>query len=283
MQITDLSLPYPVLGINDDYLSSKYSSEIEVAPSEFDMEFVVKHELTNKKLNNLIADKKIKFCVEINCPSTFYRNSFLSYDVIQTFKIKQELLRGKFYIYFYIVSEAEIPAYTNSDFNEDYLGQKFDIGIGDILAYGGRSKFTAIKNWNALKAVKTFMTITGDAELEYMDVYLGPDKIYVQLPQKDIDKYMNIASYDDVRPILHSSLAYPALVYALTEVLQNPGQYEKKEWLQFIKTKIEHDPNLSWFNWQNHEEINRFAQEMFGKPIKRMIESIDYQKNIPEE
>lgn len=275
MLITNISLPHPVLGLNDDFVEGKYESEIEIAPTELTMNFIVKHKLDNKIINQLISSNKTCFSVEINCPSTFYRNSIVSNEPIQSFKISQALLRGRFYIIFYISACENIKDYTNDAFNPDYGGRIFEINKGDIIAYGGSASFTAIKDWTALKSLKTFMTISGGSESGYMEVSLGTEKIIIYLSNEEYEKYQYIINYDEVPTIIHSSMAYPALIYALKQIAIDPESQEGKEWFQFLQIKKEHDPKLKTFEWQEgEEEISRFAQELIGKPIKRMIEEM---------
>ncbi|MEK7451171.1 MAG: hypothetical protein AAB662_04520 [Patescibacteria group bacterium] len=275
MLITNISLPHPVLGLNDDFVGGKYETEIEIAPTELTMNFTVKHKLENKVIDELVSSNKACFCVEINCQSTFYRNSFISNEPIQHFEISQTLLRGRFSIIFYISAYENIKNYVNDSFNPDYKGRSFEINTGDVIAYGGATSFTAIKDWNALKSLKTYITISGNSDTGYMEVGLSSEKIIINLPKDEYRKYLDVIPYDEVPTIIHGSIVYPALIYALKQIAIDPERQEEKEWFQFLQVRREHDPKLQSFEWQQgDEEISRFAQELIGKPIKRMIEKL---------
>lgn len=273
MQINNVSFPHPVLGLNDDFVGENYLAEIEIAPTKSVMKFKIHHKVDDKTIVNLISDKKISYCVEINCPSTFYRESFLSDSSLQEFEISQELLRGKFYITFYISSNLDYLEYNNEKFNPEYKGERFEIYKGDVIAYGGNTTFTAIKDWNALKSLKTYMTIQGGSETDYMEVILGPEKITIQITDAEFDKYKNIINYEDIPTIIHSSIVYPALLYTLHQISSNQEREEGKEWYEFLKFKRDNDERLKKFEWppQVEDEMIRFAQELIGLPVKRMI------------
>lgn len=275
MQINNLSLPHPVLGLNDDFVKGSYEAEIEIAPTESTMNLVIKHNLDNKVIEGLILSGKASFCLEINCPSTFYRNLFTSNETIQNIEISQTLLRGRFSIIAYISTREDVDNYTNDAFNLDYGGRSFEINKGDVIAYGGGTSFIAIKNWNSLKSLKTYMTISGGSETGYMEIELGPEKIIIHLPNDEFEKYQNIINYDEVPMIIHSSIVYPALMYALNQIAIDPESQDGKEWFQFLQIKKENDPDLKLFEWQEGpDEISRFAQALIGKPIKRTIEGL---------
>lgn len=284
MLISNVSLPHPVFGLNDDYLNGTYETEVKVAPTESLMSFIIEHKLPNKAIEKLISSGKILFCIEVNCPSTLYRNSFLSREKTQRFEISQDLLRGRFSITFYVSANEDLGNYKNEEFNPDYKNTAFDLKKGDVIAYGGISYFTAIKDWNALKSLKTYMNIAPGSETGYMEVILGTEKITVLLPDEDYKKYLDVIVYEEIPPIIHSSIVYPAILYALRQISKDIESQEGKEWFEFLKFKKEQDPELKTFEWQQSEdEISRFAQCLLGKPIKRMIDALYIQKQQENE
>ena len=77
--LSNKSFPYPVLGRTDD-VTGNFTADI-VATSVVDpngerfYNFKIKHSLSEKVIETLIKSGKAKYCVDIQCGSTIYRNT----------------------------------------------------------------------------------------------------------------------------------------------------------------------------------------------------------------
>jgi hypothetical protein len=285
MKILNLSLPHPVLGLNDD-VSGEYTPNIEAAPTEDFFIFKVNHNLKNDAIERLIYDKKAQFCVEINCPATVYRRCFVSYDSFQEIKISQEFLRNKFEVTFFITATQHIPNYSNDSFSYDYEGSIFDIEEGDVIAYGGETKQFAVKDWLSLKSIKSFMTIKKDLDSDgNMSIQLSPDKIIVMISEEDYKKYCSLIGTENISSIFHSSIVFPALIYTLNQ-MADPNKnenYENYSWYEYLLLRKENDTGLQQLDWTDQEHIVRIAQKILNKPINRLLEAIEKQNKDLEE
>jgi hypothetical protein len=285
MKILNLSLPHPVLGLSDD-VSGEYSPKVEAAPTEDLFIFKIDHLLENVTLQELIKSGKAQFCVEVNCPATIYRKSYLSSEFSQEIKIKQEFLRNRFDLTFFIIANSELPHYSNDGFNYDYEGSDFDLDKGDILAFGGEIKQFAVKDWSSLKSIKSFMSIKKDPDSDgNMSFQLSPDKIIVLVSESDYEKYRSLINTENISPVFHTSIVLPALIYALNQMADpNKGDnYSSDAWCEYLRLRKENDTDLQKLDWSDQEQIVKIAQIILDKPFSRMLEAIETQNKGIEE
>lgn len=285
MRILNLSLPHPVLGLNDD-VSGEYAPSIEAAPTEEFFIFKISHELKNDAIEKLINDGEAQFCVEVNCPATIYRKCFMSNDSFQEIKIPQEFLRNRFDVTFFITASKNISNYSNDSFSYDYEGSIFDVEEGDVIAYGGETKQFAVKDWLSLRSIKSFMTIKKDPDSDgNISVQLSPDKILVLVPEEDYIKYCSLVGTENISPVFHSSIVFPALIYTLNQ-MADPNKkenYENYSWYEYLLLRKENDTELQQLDWTDQEHIVRIAQKILDKPISRLLEAIEKQnKDLAE-
>lgn len=285
MKILNLSLPHPVLGLNDD-VSGEYTPSIEAAPTEEFFIFKIIHNLKNDAIEKLINDGKTQYCVEVNCPATIYRKCFVSNESFQEIKISQEFLRNRFNVTFFITATQNIPKYSNDSFNYDYEGSIFDIQEGDVIAYGGETRQFAVKDWVSLRSIKSFMTIKKDTDSDgNISVQLSPDKILVLVPEDDYKKYCSLVGTENISPVFHSSIVFPVLIYTLNQ-MADPNKnenYENYSWYEYLLLRKENDNELQQLDWTDQEHIVRIAQKILDKPISRLLEAIEKQNKDLEE
>ena len=285
MKILNLSLPHPVLGLNDD-VSGEYTPIIEAAPTEEFFIFKISHDLKNDAIEKLIDAGKAQFCIEVNCPATIFRKCFVSKESFQEIKISQEFLRNRFDATFFITATQNIPEYSNDSFSYDYEGSKFDVEEGDVIAYGGETKQFAVKDWISLRSIKSFMTIKKDADSDgNISVQLSPDKILVLVPEDDYKKYCSLVGTENISPVFHSSIVFPALIYTLNQ-MADPNKsenYENYSWYEYLLLRKENDNELQQLDWTDQEHVVRIAQKILDKPISRLLEAIEKQNKDLEE
>src|SRR5205807_2685433 len=111
-------------------------------------------------IEELIADNKAAYFVEIECGSTFYRRTFSTSENKIRIEIEAGDLRDKVGVSFSVCATAEIPDYSPEGVHPDLAGDPVDVEKGDMLADGGAGWFTADKTFDPLKApLSSFMKI----------------------------------------------------------------------------------------------------------------------------
>lgn len=277
MKINNISFPHPVLGVHDD-VQGLHSVEVGLTSSQETVVITVKHAFFNKTIEDLIRTKKASFCVQIICPQTYFRRFYFSREKDQEIRIPHDELRNKVTVEFFVIAERDIPDYENDRAHPDYSGFKFQVEKGDVLSYGGRFSFVADKQWMSNKSVSSFMAIVcGDREKGPIEVDLDnpSEKIIVALPKKDFERFKENARNDVLYPVYHSSIVFPALMYALNQMVTKEGreQYEDRMWFQVLEEKKRSDAELSGIGWEV-SNIAEIAQIILKNPVTRVFDSI---------
>jgi hypothetical protein len=277
MRINSLSLPHPVLGLSDD-VEGAYDVKLNVQLGREEIVLNLEHLLKNNSIKSLIEQKKAIFCVEINCPKTFYRNTYLNGLESQEIKIPSHLLRDKVECDFFITACVNISDYSIAESNSDYDGVLFYIENGDVLATGGHTSFLAEKEWQAYKAVSNFMEIIQDQDREEgpIKIDLSSEKIVIHMPKNDYARYNKIRKAPDFEATFHASLVLPTLIYALTQMVgQHRETYSGFKWFDILDYRKSNDENLKHLNWSDPTVIPELAQRLVENPLKRSMESIE--------
>ncbi len=284
MRISNLSFPYPVLGVKDD-IHGQHKVAVEIRLAEDNIYVKATHTFFNESLEELIREKKAIFCAQIICSKTFFRNVYLSQDKNQEIVIPQDQLRDKVSVDFFVVAKKDIPNYANKKAHKDYSGYKFFVGKGDALSFGGNFSFVAAKQWMASKSVASFMAIIcGDRETGPMKIDLtrGDGKIVIELSSKDYERYCKNSKSEVFYPLYHSCIVFPALMYALIQMSTPDGKddYGDRLWFQILEEKKK-DKKLAELDWSDPSNAAEIAQTILDEPLNRVFNSIEELTNDP--
>lgn len=279
MKIDSLLFPHPVLGRKDDVLGEfrlaedGFSIQQDDRYTKLSIEFILK----NKTLENLILKKEANFNVEVECPATFYRKSFLFTENKCEIDIEKNNLRSKVIVSFYITSDRKISRYKITGENQDYEDAEFDISEGDVLAFAGKTSFDAEVLWEDLRRIFNIIKIKNDTERDEgpAEFDLNGDIIYVFLSKNDYLSYDSFKDQNDsFTAIYHSSIVFPVLIYALTEMMSERKQeYMENKWFRVLDSRRTNDNEIGSL-W-DPKNIPDIVQKMLGEPFKRMLFSIE--------
>lgn len=276
MRFSSLSFPYPVLGVHDDVKGS-YETQLSVQLGPDKVTLVAEHKLSNPSIQDMISSKKAAFSVEINCPKTFYRNVFFTNDPKHIIEISSNLLLDKVLLDFYIIATEDIAEYKINEAHEDYKGYTFSLYKGEVIAGGGSASFIAEKSWLALKTVSSFMDIQKyEEDNGPMKIDLSCDKITVRLSRNDYERYHGTWNRQHFGAIFHSALVLPALLYALSQMLEDEtgDNYGEKKWYQMLDHRIKNDDDLKTIVFEQGN-IAQIAQILLGNPMDRTLSSLE--------
>lgn len=278
MKINNLSFPYPVLGIGDDILPAPgFASDPKVSKSAGKYTFEISLEMYNPDIRRQIINGRAKFVCEVECTRTLLRKCFFSVKPEFKIELPKKILAERVTFQFSIVAVKDIPGYSNSQCHEDYVGYKFDLGPGDLLAFIGQFSYDVDIKYDKLKSVGSFMQIT-EGKMDKMPRFLlGGDKIEIKLPSALYDTYReSIMGNRQFSHIIHSSIVFNALVTALLYF----DAYEETLWARTLKYRIDNETALEKFRDNNtlenqdSEEVMELAQILLLDPYKRLFEAL---------
>ena len=271
MKAKNISYPYPVVGNEDDVPNGVFKiAQFKHALRKDKIACKVKFELKNKVLQDLIADKKAAFTVEIECNSTFYRTLAKTFDREIEFSLEATRVREMIGASFYVRAIKPMTDYLPDGSHPDYKGLSFDISPGDVLAVGGYTSFVAEKDFDPLRpSVSSFITIDGrkDKRGPMVVEYSDHEKIIIKLSQEDWGNYKLIKGRKPYVSVLHAGIVLPVLADAISLVQKGDDETKGNYWFQRLEVILEQNKLLE-------AEPLLAAQEILKYPITRALESL---------
>lgn len=267
--------PHPVLGNTDDYNDSsffKLSIEKRARNPEGKEGFLIleniSYEINNKKLEELIEEKKIDVFCEITCRGVASFSKFLKLtkDPV-TFEIEQNKLRGKIEIIPKILSNTDMKDLIFEDTNEIFKNRKFQINNGDLLAEGDILWFIHKPPFDEdiTSENETIIKFLPDPDTDVLKYTTSNDGITIILPDKIYDHFLFNRQN---RP------AYINMMYCVN-VIQNilrdslKGRLQSFEWSKTVENDIKN------FGLEEDSEGEEFM-ELAQKIVQRALSEATY-------
>lgn len=270
MKIKNIKLPYPVLGLNDDIIPAPICA-FNMSSDKMKYMFDISFKMENPDIQKLIDDGFAQYVCEIDCVNTYLRFSKTSKVPRFYIELKRREVAGPISFFCSIVATKPIPEYKNSQAHPDYEGYTIDLNQGDLLAYLGEATYDAEIKYDRLQNVSTFMEIQ-ESPLDDGKIYyvLSEPKILIQLPSDLFKCYKEKVRGPKYASIIHASLAYNALLYAI----YNIEDYSDKLWARTLKLRLQTEPRLKGFDIDDVQDAPRIANELLGNPYQRMFDNI---------
>ena len=275
MNYKNVSLPYPVLGIYDDVYPLLEDGCVQLdtpIKSATDYHFGISLTQRNKDIKNLIATGKAEYACEVTCSETYMRRCWHSTTPRFDISLNRKEVSGRIDFQCYIAAKVDIPGYSNSDFNEDYYGFTFDLGVGDLLAVFPLAWWNTQIKYDKLYAAGSFMQIVEAGEnIDKTWFNLEEDRILIEMPHDLFVQYQRIGN--SFPEVIHSSLVHNALVYALS----NLGEYQDmgKLWADSLMVRMADDPQLQQYDLSDMSQVYKVADILLQDPYKRLLDSLE--------
>lgn len=274
MNVDKMTLPYPVLGINDDVLPRPEISEIKLTSEDDCYTFSFDAICKNEKINQLVNDGFAKFVCEVACSRTFMRECHTQKEPHFEITVPKQRVVGRVDFEVTITVVKPISAYTNAQFHEDYAGFSFNLEPGDLLGYISHFYYDVDIKYDKLNAVGSFMEINKNPSGNDTRIELGHDKISILLPNTMYEEYRRYVSNNrKVASVIHASIVFNALI----EALYNIEDYEQYLWARTIVFRLNSDNKLMQFKGiedsqiVNKDKVFDLAQALLGDPYKRLF------------
>ncbi len=285
MRFKNVSLPYPVLGIQDDIYPLLEDGCVQMdnpIKTASGYKFAISLTQRNKDITELIHLGKAEYACEVTCKDTFLRRCCHSSSPQLEIELDRKEVCGHIDFQCYIVAKVDIPNYSNKDFNEDYYGFKFDLEVGDMLAVFPLAWWNTEIKFDKLFAAGSFMQIVEAAEgVEKTWFNLDDERILIEMPHDLFIQYQRIGN--SFPEVIHSSLVHNALVYALCNVAE---YHEKgKLWADSIMARMD-EPELQQYDLTDMAQVYEVADILLQDPYKRLLHSLEgivESQNIEEE
>lgn len=270
MKAKNISYPYPVLG-NEDDVKGSFDVSFKHALRRDEVVLNVGFKLKNKSLEKLVKEQKAAFTVEVECPGTFYRKSFSTFEHDARFVLGSGVVRELVSAAFYVRAVKPLPKYKVDGSHPDYEGFALDIGAGDVLALGGYTSFIAEKDFDPMRpAVSSLIAIKpGTHSVGAMQIDYSQDKILIKLSERDYKNYGTVVkkNHPGMAGVLHSSIVLPVLAEAIKLVHDQDPETQTTHWhkrLEIILRQQELPTDDSLLS----------AQRLLRSPLERCLSGL---------
>lgn len=284
MKLNNVSFPYPVLSYyTDDILPMLEENSIvcNVSKQRDAYAFEIKLLLKNKDILDLIHSGAAIYTCEIDCQKTFYRKCEISKNGYFKFSIPRESVRGVIVFTCLVIAVREINGYFNKGLNPDYDNQKFNLDAGDLLVAFPQQRYDVDIKYDELQTAGAFMRIKKDAVgNQYTWFDISGDMIDIVLPESLFDRWVNINNELLFSAIIHSSIVFNALIYALFSI------NEKKDclWARTIQYRLNTEKDkFEGLDIETSDDILKIAQILLGDPYMRLFDSLKLIKEQSDE
>lgn len=281
MKINNISLPYPVLGNSDDIKPLLPDDDIDVKVSA-DAEnyyFIVTLHQENPDITEQISLGNAEYTCEVTCPRTYLRRCYCSAEPKIEFSLSRREVFGRIEFSSYVTVAKPIPAYRNSQQNEDYGDATFDMEPGDILCAFRTASWNASLKYDKLYAAGSFMVVLNggkDCPTTWFDAMSDTIKVY--LPEELFSQFKVLCNDQNFNELFHASIVFNALFKTLSEYKET--RHGNFQWAEAIKYRIHNEPELQDFDIADRSKAYELAQALLQDPYKRLFNHLKQQQNI---
>lgn len=284
MKLSDISLPYPVLGISDDILPLLPNDSVTINRS-FDNDtytFNVNLHQENPRITALIEQGLAAYTCEVTCARTYLRRCYKSSTPSFEIKLGRREIFLKVEFNCFVTIYEPIPEYFNENQNEDYGDSTFEMEPGDILVAFPTAYFPVDITYDMLYSAGACMVVLDGGETKHTWFDANDDKIKVYLPHSMFLQYGKLNKNRMFNSLFHASIVFQVLFKLLSE-------YEEKKhgnylWAEAIKTRIDSDEKLAEFDITDKTRAYELTQALLGDPYQRMFNKLqEFQEKKGEE
>lgn len=243
MQIGKKGFPYPILNNAknfNSFINDTYALKMEII--EEDGNLVLKNvsvETNSKTLKELLASKKVKAMIMIECSPTIFKYSEEIFLEPKDIIIPISNLSGRVEISSITYATEALSNYTSSDFIDDYTGYSFKIEKYCPIAIDDGSivnieydDFEDKKVSSIFSVVKSF-----DNDRKIMKIINDDRKIKIELPEEEYNKFKQLNGAEEFQHLFFSIIIIPALSMCLNDI-QNDLNYRNKMFEDIIDSHI---------------------------------------------
>ena len=280
MNLNNISLPYPVLGISDDITPLLPQDSVSVQPLNDAQNylFIIELKFNNTDITNLIKAGKAEFSCEYECAKTMLRCCKKTDEYKFEIQVPRHSINGRINFNCFVSVKETILNYTNKGFNTDYDGFSFNMEHGDILVAFPQFHYDADIKYDKLQAAGSFMQIRESSLHEEVFFDITGNKIEILLPTTLYQLYCN-PQVKGSAEVIHSSLVLNALTYAL----MNMEEHNQTTRTKTIDYRLKNEQGFSIDDLADVSNIPSLAQRLLKDPYARLFNNIMSHQNPSEE
>ncbi|MBW7452865.1 hypothetical protein ACFOLF_13505 [Paenibacillus sepulcri] len=275
MKLNSRHFPHPVLyHLNDNFTESEFIAVMESVSSSGagSYSFKIHFSTNNDELRALVSSQQAFYAAHFECSETRYRNMLTTTDEQFTVDIPGDFVNGRVVIRFFILANATMDHYSNTNFHTDYEGFSFKVIKGDILAIALEKEFHAIKKIQPVGHISSIFQVirNDDRKAPALDYLYSEDKIVIRLSRENFDNYNGMRRAGGYEYVLAALIITPVLSSLLEKIKNSYGDfvlYEDKRWYKSLKARMK-AKNYDMSKLEEYEKgVVAIAQELIGDPL----------------
>ena len=232
--------PYPILLENTiDYKNSTIKARYLYKGLKNAHSIKIECEINNQGIQQLIAEKKACYCVQIESPNAMYRNMFEFYDKdeINILLANDEVI-DYIDIGLAILVKEDIDNFENEDFVEAYNGIKMKISKNEILGVCQNVRKLIVLNDETLKEVHSIFNLQKNMEINYITYDPNHDRILIQVPEDIGNYYLTSKGKKENITVLNSILFMPVLTSVINDMKEGEDEFASRPWFKTLIIKM---------------------------------------------
>lgn len=281
MNLNNISLPYPVLGISDDVLPMLDNDCVTASldADRYNYKFSIDLKFDNATIKQLINDGMAEYTCEYDCARTMLRKCVKSTTPHFEIVVSRREINARVNFNCFVSVKKPIPSYTNEGFNSDYEGASFNMEQGDILVAFPQYHYDVDIKYDKLQAAGSFMQICEDNVGSEVSFDIAGDRINILLPSPLYNLYCN-PQVKGAAQIIHSSLVMNALTYALLNI----EDYEQTTWARTITYRLKNEREFKGEDELSEpKNIPTIADRLLKNPYGRLFNHLITSNSLSQE
>lgn len=270
MRFHKRSFPHPVLRPDiDDFTGTSFEASVDVSRDTVDPKVIsldIQMSVSNSDIQALISQGSATYCLDIYCADTMYRtaNRCSEHEVI---RFEHEELYGKVEVTPLIVINSKVVNFSSDDFNPEYGTRKFDLVVGDILAYDESVQFFVEFEGLSFESLIRIETSV-DVESKSYSIDADADMISIRMGTEMRRLWDELRGDKVYEGLLGMSILKDCVFTALWNIYFHNDEVSSLRWARALQKKLEeldielsHDVDVDTINRQSQDLVKSVASE----------------------
>ena len=227
-------------------------------------------DLSEKRLKGLITQRKAAFAVMVNCPTTHIRVFHKTHDQNTRVELPRGVVHDRTEACAYIVAEQWIRQFHSRSMNAEFMGARFDIEPGDVLAVCPPQITVFDAPRVPIGAVIKVMSQDGRTTPDF-SVSLEGEIIHIQMrPEEKLKFDFARQKGGTLLPHIFLGIHLHAVAEALRAIKDGEQVYGDKKWFRVIKAACDNaEPRVPVENLDGPGFL-REAQRLLRYPLEKL-------------
>jgi hypothetical protein len=294
MNLNKKLFPYPILtnssqskGYKKQYFIVNFLTKIE--KNEFVI-FDLNYRIDNKKITQLITEKKANIYCLIECSETLFRKKYNILMPITELRVNLDHLKGTVNISYFIVSNDLIGEKNIDGLDEDYKDVVISFNNYEIIGFDSGIVLNIDVEEEIDNKNNSFIVITKNEDIKDNSIAIETQnkRIVISVSEDVFDKYNSISKVKSLENVFFSTLALHGMYHLFSATLKSDDYSfdmleEDLPWFTNIKKtykqKYSEDITANYFK----ENTFELCQKILGHPIGKAVNEVYNILNKKEE